>query len=224
MEEAFIYIMAGTVFLFLTSVFFVRPIPIFSYKQLIAIASVILVPTLTIKAFSNCFWPNGFIELSSGFGNFFLQIIIFYNLYLMPFILLLCCSLLASIVLSYLLKRPASHGYDLLISLSISTVIFWFVVGLLTCSLYLSGNMSEQRAPWVLVIQILSAISLYTAVTSFITLLLSKKAFKVNHWKVRKVALGILLLSCVLFFMFEYFADTVTDRPKFEPVPIVNSI
>lgn len=224
MEEGFIYIIAGTVFLFLTSVFLVRPIPNFSYKQLAGIATVIVAPTLSIFALSNSYWPVGFLNLSGNFGDLFVQVLTFYNLYLIPFALLLCASLLATSMLSYLTKRPQSQSYNLAISLFIPNMLFWSIVNLIAYSGLLGWSISEQRAPWVLVIQILSTVSLYTAITAFTTLLLSKKAFKMNHWKVRKVTLCVLLLAGILFLMFEYLADVVTDRPAYEPTPIVKSV
>ena len=223
MEEGFIYIIAGTVFLFLTSVFLVRPIPNFSYKQLAGITTVILAPALAIYALSNDYWPAGFLSFYSNFGDFLVQVVIFYNLYLIPFALLLCVSLFAVSVLSYLTKRTQSQSYNLAISLFVPIILFWSIVNLITNSGLFGWSISEQRAPWVLVIQILSTVSLYTAVIAFTTLFLSKKAFKMNHWKVRKITLGVLLLAGILFLMFEYLADVVTDRPAYEPVPVVKS-
>jgi ascorbate-specific PTS system EIIC-type component UlaA len=72
--------------------------------------------------------------------------------------------------------------------------------------------------------QIFSTVSLYTAVIAFTTLLLSKKAFKTNHWGARKTTLGILLLAGILFLMFTYLTDVVADRPVYQPVPVVNPV
>jgi len=225
MEEALFYIIATTaVFLFLTSVFLIRPIYNFSYKQLIGISSISLIPALTAYAISNCHWPIGFLGLSRSFDYSLSQIFKLYYLYVIPFILLLCVSLLTASVLLYLRKKPASQNYNLAISLFISNTVYFISLSLISCPTVFSDwdrlYISEQQAPWVLSLQIFSAVSLYVSVTAFITLLLSKRAFMENHWRARKVALGVLLLATILCLVFAYLADMITTQSLYKPNPI----
>jgi len=41
-----------------------------------------------------------------------------------------------------------------------------------------------------------------------------------NHWRARKVALGVLLLATILCLVFAYLADMITTQSLYKPNPI----